>query len=254
MSYLILFLAAFTLHAHEHPAKFEGVLGQPTSDISNLTMNVAYFIPYNPIIVEAGGYEGKNTKQTASAYPDGRVIVFEPNPRAFEQLLNKCADLSNVVAIQAALNTYNGAAKLHINHGVYCNDAQLEKWSSLLEGFCFGTADYFNCFKGPDVEVPCVILDDWCKENHIDHIDCLHLDTEGFELQILKSSPDILKTVIVIHTKTNLTLFRQGTTQYSELKEFLEQSGFTLLSHWYLEGLQGEATFIQTRIYDALFK
>lgn len=249
----LLFSIFLNLQAHDHPPKFEGIFGEPVAEISNLIVNVGYFLPYNPIVAEVGGYEGGNTRHVATMYPQGQVLVFEPNPRAFEQLLANTRDLKNVTAVNSALSTYNGLARLNINHGVYCNDFQLEKWSSLLESFCFGS-DYFNCFKGPSIEVPCIILDDWCKEHHIDHIDFLHLDTEGFELQILKSSPEILKTVIVIHTKTNHTQFRKETTQYRELRAFLEGCDFVLFSHWYLEGLQGEATFIQKKIYDAIFR
>ncbi len=249
--YFCLFL--LSLHAQEHTPRFEGILGEPTAQISNMTANIGYFLPYNPVIVEAGGYEGENAKRLANLYPQGKVFVFEPNPRAFQALLHTVEGLENVTATQAALYTCSGTVNLHLNHGVYNNDIRLEPLSSLLQTFYPGNVP-FSAFKGPSVEVPGIVLDDWCRERQVDHIDCLLLDTEGFELQILKSSPEILKTVIVIHTKTNLAMFRKGTTQYRELYEFLAQSGFTLLSHWYLEGLQGEATFIQTRIFDAIFR
>lgn len=252
MKFLCFFLL-FQGFAAEYPAKFEGIFGQPQEEISNLIANVHYFIPYNPVIVEVGGYEGEHTRHLAEAHPDGRVIVFEPNPRAFQSLLGNTAELTNVTAVNCALSTYEGIAKLHLNHGVYCNDPSLEKWSSLLEGFCLGT-DRFNCFRGPTIEVPCVVLDEWCKSHEIDHIDFLQLDVEGFELQILKSSPEILKTVQVLHTKTNLSQFRRETTSFRQLWAFLEANGFTLLSHWYREGLQGEATFVQTKIYDSIFR
>lgn len=230
-----------------------GIYGSLTTEISNLTSYARYFLPYNPLIVEVGGYEGKQTMNLAQVYPRGRVIVFEPNPKAFQQLLSNVEGLARVTPVNCALSTYNGTAQLYLNHGVYANDVNQEKWSSLLEGNCLG-GDHFNCFRGPVIEVPCVVLDDWCKANGIGRIDFLQLDTEGFELQILKSSPEILKTVIVIHTKTNQAPFRKGTTHFYYLKSFLEANGFTLLSHWYREGLQGEATFIQTRIYDAMFR
>lgn len=253
MRWIFLLLVSFAAYGNEHPPRFEGIFGKPTAEISNLTSNVWHFMPYNPIVVEAGAFEGQYGAQVARTYPSSRVIVFEPNPRAFQTLLQNVGGLPNVTAVQAALHAYSGTAKLHLNHGVYYNDPRLEKWSSLLEGFCLGT-DRFNCFRGPSIEVPCLVLDEWCKANNIDHIDYLHLDTEGFELQILRSSPEILKTVLVIHTKTNLTPFRKGTTQYPELYQFLQEQGFTMFSHWYLEGLQGEATFIQTRIFDAVFR
>lgn len=244
---------AIQLVAAEYPFKFEGVLGEPREDISNLIKNAQSFLPYNPIIVEVGGYEGELTKQLAEEYPDGRIIVFEPNPRAFQNLLGNTTGLANVTAVNCALSTYEGTAKLYLNHGVYCNEPSLEKWSSLLEGFSLGT-DRFNCFRGPTIEVPCVVLEDWCKSHEIDHIDFLQLDVEGFELQILKSSPEILKTIPVIHTKTNLSQFRRETTSFRQLWAFLEANGFTLLSHWYRESLQGEATFVQTKIYDVIFR
>ncbi len=80
------------------------------------------------------------------------------------------------------------------------------------------------------------------------------MDVEGFELQILQSCPEILKTVFVICTKTNFAKFREGTTIFPLLKAFLESQGFEMLSHWYLEGLQGEAIFVKKYMYDALFR
>lgn len=71
------------------------------------------------------------------------------------------------------------------------------------------------------------------------------LDLEGFELQFLKSSPHILKTVKVIYTETNFFHFREGMTQYNDLKTFLEAEGFTVVAHWYSEGMQGDAIFVR---------
>jgi len=96
-------------------------------------------------------------------------------------------------------------------------------------------------------------LDTWCKDNGIDHIDFMWLDMEGMELQVLKSSPEILKTVKMIYAETNMYPFRMETTQYQELRNFLEKSGFKLLSHWYQESFQGDAIFIKTEIYDGIF-
>ena len=100
-------------------------------------------------------------------------------------------------------------------------------------------------YQGPQIVVNCVVLDDWCSENGINKIDFMWLDLEGAELQMLKSSPKILETVSLIYVETNFQEFRIGMTQYSSLKEFLEASGFHLLSHWYRENLQGDAIFIR---------
>ena len=100
-------------------------------------------------------------------------------------------------------------------------------------------------YQGPCITVPCVILDDWCKQNRISHFDLLWLDLEGMELQILYNSPEILKTVKVIFTETNFRSFRLGMTLYHHLKAFLEKQGFRQLADWYDPKIQGNAIFVR---------
>ncbi len=239
------------LYSTENLVKFEGLLGSANGSLPNFSSSLAnYFIPFNPVVLEIGGFEGKNTMALAQAYPKGKVIVFEPNPRAYQQLLINIGKFDNVLSYNLALNIYNGMAELNICRGIYGDDPYFEKHSSLLEEF----SENRMYFKGSTVDVPCVILDDWFQKSPFDHIDFVLLDLEGFELQVLKSSPNVVNSAIVIYTKTNFTEFRKEATQYFELKRFLEDSGFELLAHWYLEGLHGEAIFIKKYIYDALFR
>ena len=250
LRFLLCLLSIGLVHAEEYLAKFDGLLGSPQAKISNCISNAYFFLPYNPTIVEIGGYEGELSHYMAKASPKGRVIVFEPNPRAFERLLQLSNNYSNILPINSAVHSYNGTAKLYLCHGIYADEVSLEPWSSLLPE----QDKPSKYFKGPVLEVPCVVLDDWCRQNQIDHIDMLRVDVEGLELPILQSSPEILKTVLVVSTKTHFTAFRKGTTQFPELKKFLESAGFEMLSHWYREGTHGEALFVKKYMYDALFR
>jgi 2-O-methyltransferase len=205
---------------------------------------VAKFIPENPVIFEAGGHYGKDTVRFIEQWPKSNIISFEPNPNAFKNLKSNTMEFENVYAYNIAVNGYNGTALLNVCYGTTGEDPIFEGASSLLEA-SEGMKIHYG---GPKVEVPCVILDDWCGNNSVDHIDFMWLDLEGLELQILASSPRILDTVKVIYTETNFFEFRKGTTQFSELKAFLEKSGFKMLSHWYKEGLQGDAIFVKSEI------
>ncbi len=244
-------LSTLSVRGEEFPPRWEGTYrkGLDKEFVSNCIEIVDYFLPYNPVILEVGGYEGSHTADLAKNHPKGRVIVFEPNPRAFALLVEKVNPFSNVTACNAAISVCAGTPYLHLHRGVYHNNPEFESLSSLLEE----SEDARPCFTGPAIEVPCVVLDDWCKENRVGHIDFIQIDVEGFELQILKSSLDILKTVNVITAKTNFAKFRVGTTLYPALKGFLEEQGFVMLSHWYREGLQGEATFVRKTICDTVF-
>ena len=240
----------FGAHSTEHPPKFDGLFGR--TDISSLTHLAHFFLPYNPVVVEIGAYEGVNTLNLAKSFQDGIVIAFEPNPRAFERLSSavKQSNLDNIRIFNLAINNSSGKATLYLDHGDSCNDPQFEKFSSLLKKVPSGSQ---KC-QCPFIEVSCVTLDDWCENNQISRIDFIQIDAEGNELQILKRSRNILKTVKVICTKTYFSLARVEATQFLALNKFLESMGFEMLAHWYLEGLEGEATFIRKEFYNALYR
>ena len=87
---------------------------------------------------------------------------------------------------------------------------------------------------------------DWCEANNMDHFDFMWLDLEGLELPVLKASPNVVKNVKVIYT--DFLEFRKGMTQFSELRSFLESSGFKMISHWYYQGFQGDAIFVKEEL------
>lgn len=227
---------------YEYPLRFEGVYSEYGDKRLDL---VAKFIPNNPVIFEAGGHYGYDTVEMSHKWPRARVLSFEPNPYAFKKFLKTTQGISNIEGYPLAVGMHNGTATLNICEFDATEDPAYGMSGSLLE-----SSDWMEeGYKGPHVSVPCVVLDDWSHENNVSHIDFMWLDLEGYELQFLQSSPEILNTVKVIYAETNFKEFRKGMTQYSQLKDFLEKSGFRLLSHWYSRGLQGDAIFIKNELY-----
>jgi hypothetical protein len=108
-------------------------------------------------------------------------------------------------------------------------------------------------YRGPKIEVPCVVLDDWCELNHIDRIDILRLELEGFELEVLQSSPKILKNTKILILQSFFSPYRDGMVNYFTLKNFLIESHFVPLAHWYEQGGRGLAVYISKELYDAYF-
>jgi FkbM family methyltransferase len=211
---------------------------------------IAKFLPDDPVVFEAGGHYGCDTIRFATKWPKGTIISFEPNPHAFAKLLETTKDFDNVYVHNFAINNYNGIAILNVCHGNFGDNPIFEGASSLLNASEWMEIHY----QGPKLEVSCVVLDDWCQVNDVDHIDFIWLDLEGLELQVLKSSPKILEKVKVIYTETNFLEFRKGMTQFKDLKTFLENSGFQLLSHWYAEGFQGNVIFVKKELFELGFK
>jgi FkbM family methyltransferase len=209
------------------------------------------FLPYNPIIVEVGAYCGDQVLYASKVWPKSQIIAFEPNPRAYAQLQIVCDDsnLTNVKAYNLALNTYHGYADLYLSRGPTGKNRSYEKESSLLppiEGL-------ETRYQGPTIEVPCVVFDEWCVQNHIDHIDILRLELEGFELDVLKSSPQILQKTKILILPSFFTEQRIGMVNYFWLKDFLVHANFVPLAHWYEQGDRGLAVYICQELYDAYF-
>ena len=219
----------------------------------NITYSwLAQFLPYNPIILEAGAFRGDETYAAAKIWPNGQIFAFEPCHYSFNHLRDMVfeKELTNVKVFNLALNTYNGKASLFTCHGMYGQDDAFEYASSLLPL----KRDMEMCCKGPTLKVPCVVLDDWCRENQIDHIDILRLELEGLELQVLESSPNILKAVKIIYMKSFIHPHRVSMTEYPHLKRYLEAANFVLLAHWYTTGVEGHVLFLSRELFDSYFK
>lgn len=175
----------------------------------------------------------------AHQWPKGKIFAFEPYKPIYRRLVRATKNRKNIETYQVAVNDYNGFANFYVaNKHLGANS--LLKPNDVYEK----TYDYHK----QKAKVPCVILDDWCREKRIDHIDFMWLDLEGVELQVLKSSPRILQTVKVIYTETNLFDMRENNTLVDDLKNFLMNEGFVMAAHWYWDKLCGNALFIRKEL------
>ncbi len=236
--YIFLILSANLIANDPYPWRHEGICKEFKDRPLDL---IAAFISKEPVIFEAGAHYGSSTIKMSYKWPKGKIICFEPNPSGYEKLLELSSYRDNIFPYPLAVSDFNGVMPFYICYGSNGNDAKFEGASSLLPA----SEQMKIHYRGPQIFVDSIILDEWCRVNNIESIEFMWLDMEGMELQTLKSSQNILKTVKCIYTETNFQEFRQGMTQYAELRRFLEESGFYLLAHWYQENLQGNAIFIR---------
>jgi FkbM family methyltransferase len=242
---LSIFATASFLHG-AHERTYQGI--NPTwksyEDVGSRLNLISKFLPANPVVFEAGAKDGEDSMKLARMWPEGMIISFEPIPHQFVSYQQKAQYFPNMWGHNLAVNTYNGMATFFLCWGTGGNDPVFEGASSLLEASEAMKVHYM----GPQISVACVVLDDWCNQYSIPKIDFMWLDLEGFELQTLKSSPSILKTVKVVYSETNFFEFRKGTTQYPELEKFMKSQGFTPIAHWYNVGLQGDVIFVRNEL------
>ncbi|MCL4360891.1 FkbM family methyltransferase [Candidatus Dependentiae bacterium] len=201
------------------------------------------FLPNNPLVLEAGAYDGEDSINLSHNWPHGFIYSFEPVPQLFNKLLNNTNNIKNIKTYELALGDFIGLAKFYVSE--FNDKPGIPGQSSSL------LAPKEHLIHAPqvlfknEIEVQVTTLDDWAKKNNIDHIDFMWLDMQGYELNMLKASTEILKTVKVILTEVEFVEAYKGQYLFKDVKEFLENQGFKMIAinnacSWF-----GDALFVR---------
>jgi FkbM family methyltransferase len=196
--------------------------------IQNTTEAVLNFVkdylPDNPIILEAGAFEGTDTIKMSNMWPKGTLYSFEPVPQLFNYVQHITKNILNVYLHNIALSDKNGFAQFHVSElagrpGVSYGSGSLLAPKEHLK---YDPNIVFN----HTIDVKTITLDDWAQEKNISQIDFLWLDMQGMELNVLKSAESILRTVKVIYVEVEFIQAYAGQYLYGDVKGWLESKGF----------------------------
>src|SRR5262245_8964306 len=173
----------------------------------------------SPTIVEAGAHNGLDTIHLSRLFRRGTVHAFEPVPELFAKLGRRTKGAPNVRTYNAALGARSGRATLHVSSGRSDGSSSLLKPTGHLQfhpGVTFTTS----------LEVPCVSLDDWARQQGIAKVDLIWFDLQGLEFDVLSASSLVLPTVKAIYTEVSLKEMYEGSHLYPEYRRWLESNGF----------------------------
>lgn len=182
-------------------------------------------MPYltgDPIIVEAGAFDGADTLRLASLWPAGTVHAFEPVPEAFATVLDRTRDLPHVHCYEMALAAGTGSSVMHVSAG---NTGGGSSSSSLL-----APTEHLKLL--PEigfertVEVRTMTLDDWAEQNDVSAVDFMWLDMQGVELDVLRASPRMLSTATTVVMEVSRRELYAGCARYAEVKAWMRGEGF----------------------------
>ncbi len=203
------------------------------------------YLPNNPVIVEAGAHNGRDTLLMAKKWPGGKIFAFECRPDVFDTLRNKTDNYNNIECFPLALGAEEKDAIFYVSAPVNPNDKTCDAQSSLLPPSEKNWPWDHVQFQKP-ITVQVTTLDQWARDNQVDHVDFLWLDTQGSEGHILKASPAILKTVKAIKTEYSEKPFYEGTMCFQEYCKFLHAQGFVCI--YKDKGAHGDAAFVRKKL------
>lgn len=184
----------------------------------------ARYLPANPVIVEAGAYDGSNTREFCRFWPHCQVYAFEPVPSAYARLVKAAADCPDRIHPQnMALGEMAGVCDMHVSvTGVSGG----EQSSSLLVPTATREEFPFVNFCSETTPVKVTRLDEWAAGENLRGVDFLWLDLQGMELAALKGCGDLLSTVSAIHCEVQTLELYEAAPLYPELCRWLQLKGF----------------------------
>lgn len=159
---------------------------------------------------------GANYGQTAlyyhKAFKHAKVFSFEPVKNSFDTLVKNTRRYKNISCYNFAF----GDEKKEIE--IYLHEERFSACNSLK----FDNRDGDNASKEI---VKVITLNDFVKEHKIEHIDLLKIDTEGYELEVLKGGENILSqgSVSAIIGEVALSVKNNRNTQLHALISYLDK-------------------------------
>jgi FkbM family methyltransferase len=176
------------------------------------------FLPLDPVIVEAGAHDGRDTAELAALWPQGTVHAFEPIPHVFRRLEERAGRLGNVRLHRSALGAKTGMVPMWVSEG---GDAS----SSILAPKAHLDAFPSITFER-QLEVPITTLDDWARAERVKHVDFLWLDMQGHELTALQHATTVLHSVRAMIIEVFTEELYDGAPLWPEVRAWLEGQGF----------------------------
>jgi FkbM family methyltransferase len=167
---------------------------------------------YPKIIIDIGANVGDTVSEFRKSFSDSKIYAFEPDKNVFQRLSKRFKDDKNIFCYENAISNVEGDQDFYVS-----NESNL--LSSLLEKE--------NTIK---TSVKTIKLEDFIASNNIQKIDIIKLDTEGFDLEILKSAKELFDSGIVdiVIVEVSFSAYINS-SNFSEINKFMTENKFKTL-------------------------
>jgi FkbM family methyltransferase len=173
------------------------------------------------VIVDVGASGGIDPRwsKTTEFY---KGILFEPDPREFDAL-KKNSD-NNLIVINSALSDSNKEIEFHLCKKQEVSSVYPPNFNFLNK---FADSERFNVEK--IIHINADTLSNQLKKEGIDEVDFIKIDTQGYELSILKGCSSYLENVVGLEVEVEFEPVYIGQPLFSELDNYVKENGFILV-------------------------
>jgi len=173
-------------------------------------------------MIDVGAHWGELSLPWALRHPDVPVFLFEPDPRAFGRL---CFTLPNVHPFMAAISELDGFIPFYLcrvpgtSSPLRLNHVALDEWP--------GGENFAEVGRIWSLSLRLDTFLDWMN---IEQVQWLKVDTQGFDLAVLRSLGDRIvdcTRITVEAPRQGISTYREAATQ-EDLTAYLAEYGFYL--------------------------
>jgi FkbM family methyltransferase len=193
------------------------VLGQNAEfDIKFLLGNVP-----EPVVFDVGGNVGQAVDRFKNLLPNSLIYSFEPTIECIPMLKEKESIYNSVKVFNLAL----GAREMELDF--YLNS------SNVMNSFLNTDSPRWGDNLGKRI-VKTETLDSFCQKNAVSHINLLKIDTQGFELEVLKGSMQMLSnnSIELVYLEIIFSEMYSDLPTLAEIYTCMTQSGFKLVAFY----------------------
>ena len=168
------------------------------------------------VVFDVGANIGQTRKYFRFHEPSSKIYSFEPVQATYQQLKNSAARDSNCVLENMALGDEAGEKTIRLF------DGDMTVLNSLRDDVMNNAAN------AREETIRIDTLDHYCSIHHINKIDLLKIDTEGFEINVLKGADEMLRSgnISFVYCETGFQQTNQRNTYFPVLTEYLSQHNY----------------------------
>jgi FkbM family methyltransferase len=191
---------------------------------SHVSANRHFSIPSDAVIFDIGANIGSMCLSFAKRAPEGFVYAFEPTEYAYKKLVRNLSlnpDLSS---------------RIHATHAYVSNRSEesqpVECYSSWkVDGLKAETHPIHGGLIRPAELTQVLTIDDFCRDNAIDRLDFIKIDTDGHELDVLEGARETLRNrrPVVLFEIGDYLLKERG-QDYGRFLSLFEPLGYRLIN------------------------
>jgi FkbM family methyltransferase len=161
------------------------------------------------LIFDIGANVGQTYERFRKEFPDSRIVSFEPVKKTWEALVERLANDPNAKAEQLALGDASGTATIGVS----------DEWSVLNS---LAVKNWATDVRQETIHVD--TIDNYCSSNGIRRVDLLKIDTDGYDVQVMKGWNTV--EVGAVFCEVGFNRGNDRNNHFADVADFLEARGF----------------------------